>query len=387
LILPPSRVGAWTHFVKGAFRKHSGDKKKAPSASLARSIFVTWLNGVPYDTRDSPFLQEMKLTAAEYQTHSLAIANSHYDKDGASEAKLRALVDFCDSYAQWQPDEKGASSSSSSSYSSSDAKDNVDSDDEAFGDPGPAAMELGDDSGAFSAAAPVPLAATPAAASTSDLPAGEAKRQARPKAKAKAHSSSSSRKKASSDSDSSDSGSDSESSSDPESSEDDDAEDETVYLPDRIVSKKTVRWKDFYLIHWLGFTAAERTWEPTAYFDKYCTKQTYDYEHSRRPLRILALKARPVTDSKSARQLFYEVQWQGQSETTMESDSSVREEFAELVKKWEQREGERTARKQKSPPEQTAEEGKSDGPQPKRRRTARGAQVVVPAPSDVANSI
>ncbi len=92
---------AWTHFVKAAFAKH-GSEKRAPSASLARSIFVTWLNGMPYDARDSPFLQEMKLTAAEYQTHSLAIANRHYDKDAASEAKLRELVDFCDSYSHWQ---------------------------------------------------------------------------------------------------------------------------------------------------------------------------------------------------------------------------------------------------------------------------------------------
>jgi hypothetical protein len=78
--------------------------RRKRQASLARSIFVTWLNGVPYDARDSPFLNEMKVTAAEYQTHSLAIANNHYDKDAASEAKLRVLVDFCDAYAQWQPD-------------------------------------------------------------------------------------------------------------------------------------------------------------------------------------------------------------------------------------------------------------------------------------------
>ena len=48
--------------------------------------------------------------------------------------------------------------------------------------------------------------------------------------------------------------------------------DEDEYLPDRIVAKKTVQWKDFYLVHWLGFTAAERTWEPAAFFDQYCTK-------------------------------------------------------------------------------------------------------------------
>jgi hypothetical protein len=127
-------TGAWTHFAKASFRKHSGDKKKAPSASLARSIFVTWLNGVPYDTRDSPFLDEMKLTAAEYQTHSLAIANTHYDKDAASEAKLRVLVDFCDAYAQWQPDPATAAAAAvvGAAPGGKEAKlsENLDSDDE-----------------------------------------------------------------------------------------------------------------------------------------------------------------------------------------------------------------------------------------------------------------
>ena len=126
--------GAWTHFVKAAFRKHSGEKKKAPSASLARSIFVTWLNGVPYATRDSPFLNEMKLTAAEYQTHSLAIANNHYDKDAASEAKLRVLVDFCDAYAQWQPDPATvAGVGRAASGKEAKVSENIDSDEDVGG--------------------------------------------------------------------------------------------------------------------------------------------------------------------------------------------------------------------------------------------------------------
>jgi hypothetical protein len=60
---------------------------------IGPSIFVTWLNGVPYDTRDSPFLQGMKLTAAEYQTHSLAIANN------PNIAAENLAFDFCRMWA------------------------------------------------------------------------------------------------------------------------------------------------------------------------------------------------------------------------------------------------------------------------------------------------
>jgi hypothetical protein len=246
-------TAAWTHFVKATFRKHSGDKKKAPSASLARSIFVTWLNGVPYDTHDSPFLNDMKLTAAEYQTHSLAIANSHYDKDAASEAKLRVLVDFCDAYSQWQPDDKaaGASSSSSSSSGLFGGKDNVDSDDE--GGSGPADMELGDDD---SVPSPVSASASSSAASASSsvLPVEIKKQPARRTARAKARTSSSSasKKKKASDSDSSASDSSSSDDSDNEDEDENDPEDDAEYLPDRIIAKKTVGWQDYYLIHWLG---------------------------------------------------------------------------------------------------------------------------------------
>ena len=46
---------------------HCGDRKTALSASLARSIFVTWVNGVLYDKRGSPFLEEINLSAAMYR--------------------------------------------------------------------------------------------------------------------------------------------------------------------------------------------------------------------------------------------------------------------------------------------------------------------------------
>jgi hypothetical protein len=380
-------TAAWTHFVKAAFRKHSGDMKKAPSASLARSIFVTWLNGVPYDTHDSPFLNGMKLTAAEYQTHSLAIANSHYDKDAASEAKLRVLVDFCDAYSQWQPDEKGGAGSASSFSGRSDSKDNVDSDDDERGlvNSGPADMEVGADdsapagasaSSSFGSSSAAPFAAS--SSSTSALPV-EIKKPARRSAKARASSSARKKKAASSDSESSDS-----SSSDGSDDEDEDEKaadaDDAEYLPDRIIAKKTVAWQDFYLIHWLGYTAAERTWEPVAYFDQYCTKQTHDYEQARRPVRILGRKARPggAGESKSAAQeLFFEVQWQGRSsETSMEREGSMLEDFPDLVKDWQRREEERNSRKHPRDGESKAVKGQeADGGGAERpaKRRCKGA--------------
>jgi hypothetical protein len=118
-------------------------------------------------------------------------------------------------------------------------------------------------------------------------------------------------------------------------------------LPDRIVAKKTVGWKDFYLVHWLGFTAAERTWEPAAFFDAYCTKQTHGYQQARRPLRIVAQKVRPpryrpkpkhsraTSAGGSEETFFYEVLWQGQSETTMEAEETMRHEYPDLVKTWD----------------------------------------------------
>ena len=324
-------AGSWTHFVKATFAKFSvGDRKKAPSPSLTRSIFVTWLNGVPYDARDSSFLEEMKLSAAEYQTHSLSIANSHYDKDAAAEAKLRVLVDFCDAYAQWRPsgEEKAAGSSSSAVG----LPENIDSDEE--GDEAMPAADVAD------------LAASPvesAPSSPSGGSVGESKQRGRVALKTAA---TRRRRKAAS----SGSGCDSDSESDPDSSSssssgsdaDSDLDDESQepfndkveYMPDRIVAKKTVGWRDFYLIHWLGYGAAERSWEPAAFFDQWCTKQTYEYEQARRPQRILALKIRaprPGTDGKEAAERFYEVQWQSRSETSMEREQLMRDEYPDAV--------------------------------------------------------
>jgi len=341
-------AGSWTHFVKSTFAKYSGDRKKAPSASLARSIFVTWLNGVPYDKRDSPFLEEMKLSAAEYQTHSLAIANSHYDKDAASEAKLRVLVDFCDAYAQWQPADHKAGAAVDAGMS-----DNIDSDEEGEG---PAGVAVADEllASASAPASPKASAEESPVAPVASIAAAETK-QARPAAKPKTTTRRrrptrrDSENSSSGDSDSDSSSSSADDSDDRDQHDADDAADDAEYMPDRIIAKKTVAWQDFYLIHWLGYTAAERTWEPAAFFDQWCTKQTYEYEQSRRPARILALTRRPLRrgdDGKAAAEQFFEVQWQGRSETSMEREQLMRDDFPEIVHAWEQREQARASRKQ-----------------------------------------
>ena len=82
------------------------------TGSLMRSVFVTWLNGLPWnktEAGDQQFLEEMKLSAARFQMHSLATANTLYDKadklaggssqDSASYARMVELIDFCEAYA------------------------------------------------------------------------------------------------------------------------------------------------------------------------------------------------------------------------------------------------------------------------------------------------
>jgi hypothetical protein len=267
-------AGGWTHFVKATFAKHSSTKR-APSASLCRSIFVTWLNGMPYDAHDSPFLAEMKVSAAEYQTHSLAIANSHYDKDAASEAKLRHLVDFCDAYAHWQG---AAAAAATAGASPAEPADNVDSDDEEFivssGSSGSSSGSSGSSSGsskplhAGGAGSPPPMHAGGAGS-----PPPMDLKQQQPQHKRQQRRVESKRTAADNAlSDSSDDDDDDHEAKLRADSDDDDCgaavQDEQEYMPDRIVAKKTVRWQNFYLIHWLGYSEAERTWEPAAFFER-----------------------------------------------------------------------------------------------------------------------
>jgi hypothetical protein len=398
-------AAAWTAFVKACFAKHSlasTGKRKAPSASLTRSIFVTWLNGVPYDAHDSPFLQEIKVSAAEYQTHSLAIANRHYDKDAASEVRLRELVDFCDKYSAWSVLHPVAAASGRLGRLSV-REDNLDSDDESFDSvlPLPRAVRTRPTRQQQSAGAAGAGAGSAGSASASSEPIVIDDEDWRvPETKAQASSAGRSRRIDSDDEEDNDCVSVGGASSDAESKEDK----EQLYWPEHIIAKKTVRWKNYYLIHWRGFSESERTWEPAEFFDEYCTLQTTAYESKRVPVKIVAERKRSSSGSGSgagagsasgfgsgsgsgssasgADSIYYEVQWQGQRETSLELHEDVQDLAAWagvlkdwqtratlsvlpaswLLKDWQVRDAQRSAGKKAQP---TSQEGKK-GPQSQR---------------------
>jgi hypothetical protein len=107
-------TGNWSTYVITSVRKFAPTSDcEGCSGSMLRSVFVTWLNGLPFDS-DRAFLQEMQVSAAAYQTHSLAIANSYYDRGAVSYERLLRLVNFCEAYAK-----RSTGSGSKSTVSSS----------------------------------------------------------------------------------------------------------------------------------------------------------------------------------------------------------------------------------------------------------------------------
>jgi len=361
-------AAAWTAFVKSCFGKHSAastGQRKAPSPSLTRSIFVTWLNGVPYDAHDSPFLQEIKVSAAEYQTHSLAIANRHYDKDAASEVRLRELVEFCDKYSAWSVlNPVAAASGQLGRLSTRD--DNVDSDDEGFCsvDPLPrrpkrSAPEL--------AAASASEAASFVALDEDDV-------------EVKAHAAATGRARLLDDVD--DAPVDSFAGAGADGGERKEAKkpDDQLYMPEHIIAKKTVRWKNYYLIHWRGYSESERTWEPAEFFDEYCTAQTHAYHKSRVPVKIVSQRTRPGSESGAAGSaesvLYFEVQWQGHRDTSLEvlADVEALAAWASVFKEWQAREAQRLARKQKRPETADSEDQEQEGKRQPKSRRLRGLE-------------
>lgn len=55
------------------------------------------------------------------------------------------------------------------------------------------------------------------------------------------------------------------------------------YYVDRILDKKTVDGRDFYLIHWQGYTDADNTWKPLECLTG-CDKALREFNESAKPL-------------------------------------------------------------------------------------------------------
>lgn len=72
----------------------------------------------------------------------------------------------------------------------------------------------------------------------------------------------------------------------------DEPEMDRLFLPERIVGKKTKRWQNYYLIHWSGYTDADNTWEPADFFNDSCPDLVTAYEHSRKPDCIVSKRIR-----------------------------------------------------------------------------------------------
>jgi len=113
----PFSSSAWTEFAKRAWREFAivDGRRRRPPPSLLRTIFVTWLNGIPYNEEDVSFLQQLQQSAADFQTHALATANSLYDKDAQSYDRMLKLTELCEQFStfvateseeeeQWQLD-------------------------------------------------------------------------------------------------------------------------------------------------------------------------------------------------------------------------------------------------------------------------------------------
>jgi hypothetical protein len=70
-------TSTWTGFVKRSWRDFTNPANQEdppsplkPPPSPCRTMFVTWLNSVPYNEQDCAFLEGLQQTAADFQTHT-----------------------------------------------------------------------------------------------------------------------------------------------------------------------------------------------------------------------------------------------------------------------------------------------------------------------------
>lgn len=241
----------------------------------------------------------------------MRIANQLYDKDVAAEDRLRELVDFCETYAV-------RSQTVQSSVSVEPEDDNVDSDD--------------DD---FYATAPLPPRRKPRKRSSSsakhtdkrkkdmnisDMDTDEEREQL--------HQDVSEDQSLDKERKEQEEGSETESAAAAAAS--------ALFLPERVVGKKTKRWQNYYLVHWHGYTDADNSWEPAEFYEQHWSDLVQAYEASRVPERIVSKRFRLRPKEQTTLE-YYEVQWAGQKETTLEPALAVEASsstFQPLLQAW-----------------------------------------------------
>lgn len=89
-----------------------------------------------------------------------------------------------------------------------------------------------------------------------------------------------------------------------------------------------------------GYSDAESTWEPVAFYEEHWSDLVKAYLQTRQPEHIVQKKLRISKSTSSDEEFeFYEVQWLGQKETTLERASLIdsQEAFRPLLEAWQKR--------------------------------------------------
>jgi hypothetical protein len=297
----PFSSSAWTGFVKRAWRNFSRPSDDAedkslprqPPPSLCRTIFVTWLNSVPYNEQDRSALEELQRSAADFQTHTLETANRLYDKDAASYERLLDLTTFCE---EWSLSVAGGA------LKDNEWDENLDSDDDRF-----------------DATTPVPRRHRDQAENI------EGKEDAENDEPEQENSEPSPLDPIVNDEELN--GQDEDAAPVPSASE------PKRYLPEEILDrrtelvysrkkarfggtrKKVTGWCDQVLVKWDGYSVAESTWEfDVAFYKEHYPQLLAAQKEAGTPERLVAKKKHPETGLA-----YYKVKWQGSECTTMEA--------------------------------------------------------------------
>jgi hypothetical protein len=307
----PFSQSGWTAFVKRSWgdfaRPPSSDDEPAgpsrqPPPSLTRTMFVTWLNSVPYNQRDEAFLDKIQQTAADFQTHTLQTANSLYDKDTASYERLLAVTQFCE---QW------ALSVGGQALGDSKWDNNLDSDDDFFDSTNPVPRR--ERVAAFPPVLEVKTNEIDHSEDEMDIDEMETEPSPSDQVDGAVDESRLNEEDA------------------PLSSE------EKLYQPEAILArhtemvykkkkgrygkthKKVIGWVDRLLVKWEGYSLAEATWESDIkFYAKYCAPIIAHREETEVPEALVRKTKHPQTGAA-----YYQVRWKDSQHSTMELASAV----------------------------------------------------------------